>query len=419
MPPSAPNSSRHPNTTDQRTSAAGGSHGGGSRLGFGLVAYALGVALVGSNLPTPLYRLYQRLDHFSTSVLTLIFVVYVVAVAVALVLAGQLSDRFGRPAVLLPGVLLAALSAVSFAISPAIPWLVTGRLTGGLAAGALTSVAPGALVELEPRGDAARASVVASAVTVSGLALGPMLSALVVQYGPWPTRLIYLLQLFALAPALVGMTALARRAHGASSRGDARLRRPAVAPAVRSVFARTALAFSAGWVGTAMFFALGPMFARAVLHTRGQIAGATLVFVVFVASGAAQMLSRRTRRRTATVGGLLLFSAGMLALPVSLALAAPTMLVGGAVAAGAGQGLTHRATQEEVVAASPPQARGETIAAFYLAGYAPVAVLLVALGAAIDATSATIGLGAFVAVVVTAALTAAVLTLRANRSTAA
>ncbi len=94
---------------------------------------------------------------------------------------GQLSDRYGRRAVLRPAPLLAVASAAAFAISPGVGWLLVGRITSGLASRAVTAVAPAALAELEPDNDLSRASVVASAATVVGLALGPMISGLFVQ----------------------------------------------------------------------------------------------------------------------------------------------------------------------------------------------------------------------------------------------
>jgi len=46
------------------------------------------------------------------------------------------------------------------------------------------------LADLEPSGDVERASTVASAAVVAGLALGPMVSGLFVRYAPWPDHLV-------------------------------------------------------------------------------------------------------------------------------------------------------------------------------------------------------------------------------------
>jgi MFS family permease len=253
------------------------------------VAYAIAAVLAAANLPTPLYPHYQRVDHLSTAVLTVVFVAYVVTVAATLAVAGQASDLFGRRAVLVPALGFAILSVACFATSGALGWLIAGRVASGIASGAVTAAGPAALADLEPSGDVERASTVASAAVVAGLALGPMVSGLFVRYAPWPDHLVYLVFLAVLAAGLAGVAALPRQPVPAEvvpamSRSTVartrtavgrlgRLRRPWVPTAIRPLFARTAVAFSAGWVGTAMFFALGPTFADLVLRTTDPIAG--------------------------------------------------------------------------------------------------------------------------------------------------
>ena len=72
-------------TSDQPPSAA-----------FWLIAYAFAVTMLGTTLPTPLYVIFQGQWHFSTSLITLIFASYAVAVLTALLLAGRSSDQVGR-----------------------------------------------------------------------------------------------------------------------------------------------------------------------------------------------------------------------------------------------------------------------------------------------------------------------------------
>lgn len=377
---------------------------------FVLIAYGLLVVLAGANLPTPLYPYYQRVDRLSTAALTVVFVAYVLAVSLALIVGGQLSDRFGRRAILLPALVLAAVSMAAFAAGESVAVLVVGRVASGLASGGFTAVGAAALADLEPGHDTRRPALVASAATVGGLAVGPMISGLLVQYGPWPTRLVYLLELAALGPAFAGVLGLPRPHRAAAGpRPRPRLQFPRVPRATSPAFLRSTLAFSAGWVGTAMFFALGPTFAGQILGTTNSAAQAGVVFAVFLPSALAQLLSWRVARRRATLVGLVLFSVGMLGLPAALAWHQLVVLLVSAVATGAGQGLTHRATQSAVTHAAPAESRGQVLAAYYLAGYATVAVLLVALGRTIDATSSLIGLTSFAAVVALMATVAGIL----------
>lgn len=396
-----------------------------ARWRFWAVAYAIAVVLAAANLPTPLYPHYQRVDHLSTATLTIVFAAYVVTVAVTLSVAGQASDLFGRRAVLVPALGFGILGVACFATSGALGWLIAGRVASGIASGAVTAAGPATLVDLEAHGDVERASAAASAAIVGGLAIGPMVSGLFVSYAPWPDHLVYVAFVAVLAAGLVGVAALPgspvpsgdvppTSRSTVASRSTillrlGRLRRPSVPTGIRSLFVRTAVAFSAGWVGTAMFFALGPTFADLVLHTTDPIVGAAIVFDAFVMSASAQLLSRRLRNGPAMRWGLAVFAAGMAVLPVALALRQPVLLVLGAAAAGAGQGLTHRASQAALLDSAPPAARGQTAAAFYLVGYLVIAVILVSLGFLIDASGPLIGLTGFAALTVSAAAVAVVL----------
>ena len=408
-----------------RGPATGRSRGDGAGWRFWAVAYAIGAVLAGANVPTPLYPYYQRVDHLSTATLTVVFVAYVVTVAATLSVAGQASDLFGRRAVLVPALGFGVLSAACFASSGALAWLVVGRVASGIASGAVTAAGPAALADLEPTADVGRASTVASAAVVAGLAIGPMVSGLLVRYAPWPDHLVYVAFVALLAVGLAGVAALPRSPAmtGGAPTGMTsavarmrfavgllgRLRRPSVSAEIRPLFLRTAVAFSTGWVGTAMFFALGPTFADLVLRTTDPIVGAAIVFDAFVMSASAQLLSRRLPNGPVMRWGLGLFAVGMALLPVALSQRQPVLLVLGAAAAGGGQGLTHRASQAALLDATPPAARGQTAAAFYLVGYLVIAVVLVSLGFLIDASGPLAGLTSFAALTVSAALVAVLL----------
>lgn len=389
---------------------------------FRAVAYAIAAVLAAANLPTPLYPHYQSVDHLSTATLTVVCVAYVVTVAATLSVAGQASDLFGRRAVLVPALGFSILSAACFATSGALGWLIAGRVASGIASGAVTAAGPAALADLEPSGNVARASTIASAAVVGGLAIGPMVSGLFVRYAPLPEHLVYLVFLVVLAAGLAGVAMLPRqlaptRAAPATSTGTAarmrlgvgQLRRPSVPAGMRSLFVRTAIAFSAGWVGTAMFFALGPTFADLVLHTTDPIVGAAIVFDAFVMSASAQLFARRFANGPSMRWGLVVFAVGMGLLPLALSQRQSALLAVGAAAAGVGQGITHRATQAALLDSAPPADRGQTAAAFYLVGYLVIAVVLVCLGFLIDAAGPLVGLSSFAALTVSASAVAVIL----------
>jgi MFS family permease len=107
----------------------------GGEKAFAAVAYTLFVLLTGTNLPTPLYRGYEKVFGYSAFVTTLIFAVYVAALAPTLLVAGSLSDAVGRRRVLAPSLALAIAGSLAFALASGVAWLVAARILQGLAVG--------------------------------------------------------------------------------------------------------------------------------------------------------------------------------------------------------------------------------------------------------------------------------------------
>ncbi len=147
--------------------------------------------MLGATLPTPLYPIYEQELGFGGVMVTCIFAAYAVGVAAALLLFGRLSDQVGRRAVLLPGLVLAAVSSAVFLIPGDVPTLFVGRVLSGISAGIFTGTATAALVDLAPEGRQQRYSLLAAVVNMLGLGLGPVLAGVLAQYAPEPLYLPY------------------------------------------------------------------------------------------------------------------------------------------------------------------------------------------------------------------------------------
>src|SRR5262249_56332021 len=72
-----------------------------NRAGYGLAAGVIGLGLFASLTPSPLYRTYSVLWHFSPLTLTLIYATYAFGVLATLLVAGAVSDDIGRRPMLL------------------------------------------------------------------------------------------------------------------------------------------------------------------------------------------------------------------------------------------------------------------------------------------------------------------------------
>src|ERR1043165_6746837 len=106
-----------------------------NRAAYGLAAGVIGLVLFASITPSPLYRSYSVLWHFSPLTLTLIYATYAFGVLATLLLAGGVSDDVGRRPVLLAA--LAGLMGASFLylFADSAAWLFAARGLQGLATG--------------------------------------------------------------------------------------------------------------------------------------------------------------------------------------------------------------------------------------------------------------------------------------------
>src|ERR1700722_8900982 len=91
--------------------------------------------LAASAAPTPLYAIYQRQWGFTPITVTIVFGVYAVAVLVALLTLGRLSDSIGRRPVLLAALGVQILSMGVYATAGGGGGLMGARIIQGLAPG--------------------------------------------------------------------------------------------------------------------------------------------------------------------------------------------------------------------------------------------------------------------------------------------
>jgi len=80
--------------------------------------------LFAASAPSPLYVVYQARWGFSAATLTTVFAVYALALLIALVTVGALSDYIGRRPVLAAALIAEALSMVLFIAADGVGWLL-------------------------------------------------------------------------------------------------------------------------------------------------------------------------------------------------------------------------------------------------------------------------------------------------------
>jgi MFS family permease len=196
---------------------------------FWTVAATTAILLAAASAPSPLYPVYQAEFGFSTITLTLIFAVYVFALMASLLTVGRLSDYAGRRVVLAAALAVEAAAMALFLGTDGVGWLLIARIVQGLATGAAIGALGAYLLDLQPSDGSRLGSLANTAAPTFGLGLGAMVTGLLVQYAPHPTRLIFaiLTALFvALALLTVALPETVQRVPG----GAAALRPQIVVP---------------------------------------------------------------------------------------------------------------------------------------------------------------------------------------------
>lgn len=378
-----------------------------------LIATAFGIAMLGTTLPTPLYPLYEKAFGFGELVTTVVFAAYAAGVIAALLLFGHWSDQLGRRPMLQAGLVLSGLSAIVFLLAGTLGWLFVGRVLSGLSAGIFTGTATATIVDLAPEEGKARASLIAAAVNMGGLGAGPLLAGVLAQYAPLPLALCFLVDLVLIGLAVAGVQAVAEPVRRP---GTVRLRpqKVTVPVEIRGVFIRAAIAGFAGFAVMGLFTAVSPAFLGTVLHDTNHAVTGAVVLSVFLASTVGQSLSMVIDGRRALTLGCAGLIAGMVLVGASLPVRSLAMLIGGAVIAGLGQGMSFRAGLGSVTSASPPDKRGEITSSYFVMLYIGIAIPVIGEGAAAKAFGLIVASMVFAALV---AILAAVVLLLLMRST--
>lgn len=383
-----------------------------ARTGSWLVAAAFLVTMVGTTMPTSLYPIYQRELGFGGLMVTVVFATYAVGVLAALLLVGRLSDQVGRKAVLLPGLGLAAASSLVFLVPHSLVAIFVGRLLSGLSAGVFTGVGTAMLVDLAPPEGRARAGLLAAAVNLFGLGLGPVLAGALADHAPAPLVLSYVVHTALVALAAVGLLLVGEPV--ARRPGPVRLRvqRFGVPEQVRAVFVPAATVGFAGFAVTGFFNAVAGLFVGQVLREPRLLVTGLTVFALLGSATLGQVLSARLAGRTALLGGCLLLAAGVVVIAAGLLAASLPVVLAGAVVAGLGQGTSFRAGLQAVTGAAPPERRSEVSSSFFLVLYVALSIPVIGVGAAAQVFSLVPAAVAFAGLVALLAVGAFVSLLR-------
>ncbi|SDP73370.1 Predicted arabinose efflux permease, MFS family [Actinopolyspora xinjiangensis] len=337
---------------------------------FALAGALLAVFLMASTAPSPMYAIYQREWGFSSTVLTVVFAVYMIGILTALLLFGSLSDQLGRRPVLLGAVGLEIVSLLVLAFAPGVGWLCAGRILQGLATGAVTSAVSATLLDFQPPGSG-RGPLVNGIAASAGMAVGSAMAGALVQFAPAPTELSYLVLIAALAVLFLGVLAMPEPVTGpaAPARRILRPQRPIVPEGQGRTFALLATTMLAAWTVGGMFMSLGPSVAGGLVEGGSHFVGGLTVTALAGVGSVGQVLASGWHGTRAVRLAVPLLLIGLAAVAAAVILANAVLLFGGSVVLGAGWGLMFMGGFRMLSALAKPEQRAGTSAMIYVVAY--------------------------------------------------
>ena len=308
--------------------------------------------------------------------MTVVFGIYAVAVLVALLVAGRLSDHVGRRPVLLAAVAVQAITMLIFSEATGVPMLIVARVIQGLATGAAVAAIGAGMLDL----DRARGTILNSVAPMGGTATGGLLGGVFVQFLPAPTHLVYLVLGGIFVLQLVGVwlmpeTVTPRAGAIASLRPQIGL--PA---AIRRPMLLVAPAVIAAWALAGFYGALGPALIRVLSGSTALALGGLALFAI-AASGSLTVLVMRARDKDF----LLRYGTSALVLGVAISLVGVAerslpMFFAGSLISGSGFGSAFQGAVRTIVPLAQPDERAGVLSILYIVSYLAMGVPVVLAG---------------------------------------
>lgn len=382
---------------------------------FWLVAITTAALLAASSTPSPLYPVYQAEFGFSSITLTAIFAVYVLALLISLLTVGRLSDFLGRRPVLAAALVVEAAAMAVFLDAHGVAALFLARLVQGLATGAAIGVLGAYLLDLQPAGGSRLGSLVNSAAATGGLGVGAVLSGVLIQYAPQPTRLVFAILtaaflLLALATAVLPETVARKPGALAAMRPQV-----AVPATARHAFVHALPTMASTWMLGGLMLSVGGSLLTVVF---GQHNHAVVGLVLGLFAGTAAITSLLLRDRTPQEMerfGITALVLGTTLFALAIATTSLTAFVAAAVIAGTGFGPAFLGAFRTVSQLAQPHERAALISAIYVVSYRAFSIPALIAGVLIaDAglRDTTLGYGGVVTLVAAGTLAYGTYTMR-------
>lgn len=332
--------------------------------------------LAASSVPSPLYALYRSLWGFSPLMLTVVFASYAIAMLLALLVFGALSDYRGRRQVVMGALVLELLALLLFWRADSVGWLLAARVLQGAATGIATSALGAGLVDLHRE----RGALINSAAPLVGLGIGGLGSAVLVQFAAAPTRLVFDVLLLVFGLLLVAAAFLPETAQRRPGAWRSLVPSIGIPEGARATMLRILPVNTAQWALGGFYFSLGPTLARTVTGQSAPVIGGVMLAAISISSAVTVVLARSMAPRAALTAGAGALAAGVLMTLAGIQWPSSGVALLGTLVAEAGFGSAFSGSLRSLVPLAPPHQRAALMAGFLAASYLAFSLPAIAAG---------------------------------------
>ena len=332
--------------------------------------------LAGSSAPTPLYGVYMAEWGLTPLMITVIFGIYALAVLVALLVAGRLSDHLGRRPVLLVATLAQAVTMIVFMTATSVTGLLVARVLQGLTTGAALGAIGAGMIDL----DKTRGTVANAVAPPFGTATGAIVAGVLVQFLPFPTHLVYVvfgLVFILQSLGLVFMTDSIAPRGGVLASLKPKLALPR---ATREPLLLATPVLIAVWALAGFYGALSPLLVEGMLGVNTPLIGGLALFVVATFGGLSVLVLQQREAKDMMMLGAASLIVGVAVTAVAVSEASIAFFFVGSMIAGVGFGAGFQGAVRTVVPFAAPHERAGVLSIIFIISYIAMGVPAVAAG---------------------------------------
>ena len=278
---------------------------------------------------------------------------------------------------------LQVLSMATFILAQSVEFLFAARTLQGAATGVAAGAISAWLVDLQPRENPGLGGFVTGIALLAGLGTGAVGSGLLLQYAPYPLRLVYWVLGGAFLIAILSVAFMPEVVTRAS--GVLRSLRPqlGVPDSTRSTFTAVTPTLVAMWALAGLYLSLGPSLAIALLGKRSSIAGGFVILALMGSAALGSVFARRLVPRVAIIRGSLGMVLGVAITIAAVVTESLSLLYVGSAIAGLALGPAFSGVMQTLGSLAPVEKRGALFGSIYIVIYVSISVPTVLAGVAV------------------------------------